>query len=111
MAALERLSQPLDLEAGAEQCEQASEQDHSTLDRQQEVDARIKFGKMPEDDDAEQRAAEDETETAEKKKYMMEENLRISKRIGTSSTRHQYAICITQRTPNETRSEKTSRGN
>src|SRR5882757_2456968 len=69
MAALERLPWPLDFKGRAEQREQTSDQDHSTLDRQQEVDARIKFGKTPEDDDAEQRAAENETETAEKK-YM-----------------------------------------
>src|SRR6478672_606265 len=66
--ALKRLPQPLYLEAGAKQREQASEQDYPAFGRQQNVDAGSEFGSMPEDDDAEQCAAEDETETAEEKK-------------------------------------------
>ena len=66
--ALKRLPEPLDLEAGAEQREQTSEQDHPAFGRQHNVDARIKFRQVPEHDDAEQCAAEDKTETAEKKK-------------------------------------------
>ena len=59
---LKCLPQPLHFEAGAKQRKQASGQNHAALDDQENVDVAIKFGQVPEDGDAEQRAAEDETE-------------------------------------------------
>jgi hypothetical protein len=66
MHALERLSQPLDFKGRAEQREQTSDENNSTSGHQQNVDAPVEFGKVPEHDDAEQCAAENETETAKK---------------------------------------------
>jgi hypothetical protein len=66
MAAPKRLPEPLHFKAGAEQREQASHEGHAALGHQKEVDARIEFGKMSEYDNAEQGAAEDETELTQK---------------------------------------------
>ncbi|MBR1235627.1 hypothetical protein [Bradyrhizobium sp. AUGA SZCCT0182] len=63
---LNGLPEPLHFEAGAKQREQTSRQSHAAPDGEQNVDAAIKLGEVPEDGDAEQRAAEDETELTQK---------------------------------------------
>ena len=77
---LKSLPQPLQFKAGAEQCEQTSEQDQATCGHQCKSGAPFEFGKMPEDKDAKKRAAEYETQAAQKMKYVLQERARISKR-------------------------------
>jgi hypothetical protein len=68
MAAFKRLHQPLHFDAGAKQCEQASNENHAAPGHQEEIDARIQLGKMPEHGDSEQGAA------TEKQKYVLKES-------------------------------------
>ena len=82
MIRLKSLPKPLHFEAGAKQREQASGQDHAALDDQQNVDTAIKLGKVPEDGDAEKRAAEYEAETTQKQKYVIDHHVRLPKRNG-----------------------------
>jgi hypothetical protein len=76
---LKSLPQPLHFKAGAKQREQTSEQYHAALDGQENVDVAIKLGEVPEDGDAEKRAAEDEAEFAQKQKYVIENQVRTPK--------------------------------
>ena len=77
---LKSLPQPLQFKAGAEQCEQTSDQNHAASGHQAEFGAPFEFGKMPEDKDAEKRAAEYETQSTQKKKYVLPDRAWISKR-------------------------------
>ena len=77
---LKSLSQPLHFKARAKQREQASEQNQAALDCQEYVDSAIKLGEVPEDDDAEKRAAEDETKLTQKQKHVIENQVRTPKR-------------------------------
>ena len=66
---LKGLAEPLHISRLAQNSvEQTSRQDHAASDGEQNVDAAIKLGEVPEDGDAEQRAAEDETELARNRK-------------------------------------------
>ena len=63
---LKSLPQPFHFKAGAKQREQTSRENHAPLGHEENVDASIKLGEVPEDRDAEQGAAEDETKLAQK---------------------------------------------
>ena len=65
---LKRVPQPLHFEAGAKQREQASDENYAAPCHQEKIDTRVQLGKMSEHGDAEQGAAEDETEFAQKQK-------------------------------------------
>jgi hypothetical protein len=77
---LKRLPQPLYFKAGAEQREQTSAQDYAALDGQENVDTAIELREVPEDGDAEQRAAKYETEATQKQKHVIKDEVRLPKR-------------------------------
>jgi hypothetical protein len=67
-------------QTGAKQREQAPYEYDSASSRQQDVEISLQSGKMPENDDSEQRAAENKTEASEKQENMIQEQVRASKR-------------------------------
>jgi hypothetical protein len=77
---IKRLPQSLHFKAGAKKREQTSYHDHSAFSRQQKIGATVKLGNMPEDHDAEKRAAEDKTQLTQKQKYVTEDRTRTLKR-------------------------------
>ena len=72
--------QPLHVQAGAKQREQTSAQTPPAPGHEAKFRTSFEFGKMPEDNDAEQRAAEYKTEATQKKKCVTEDRARLSKR-------------------------------
>ena len=70
---LKRLPQPLQFKAGAEQREQTSDQNQAASGHQSKFGTPFEFGKMPEDKDTEKRAAEYETQSTQKKKYVLQD--------------------------------------
>lgn len=110
---LKSLAQPLHFKAGAKQREQTSDQKHATLDGQENVDVAIKLGEVPEDGDAEKRAAEYETELAQKQKYVIEDRVLTPKRnwneeypapkrnlhYAEDAERDEIRIAVTQKLP------------
>jgi hypothetical protein len=74
------LSQSLHFQTGAKQREQAAYEYDSAFGRQQDIEIPLQSGKMPENDDSEQSAAENKTETPEKQENMIQEQVRTPKR-------------------------------
>jgi len=62
--AIKRMTQSFHLETGTKQCEQAPEENDSTLDCQQDIGIATHLRKMPENDDREQRATKNKTEAS-----------------------------------------------